>query len=165
MVRTRTSGRRTDYQWTGLSGAIHVGQTVGGAFSSVAAFNAPGTLTRSRGEIMASMDVGAANDAVAVSFGLMIMSDDQVTAGITAMPSPSLDLDGEWLWHGYLPFRSETGTQSDDLGSHVGRLTVDSKAMRRVKQNSQIVAVHDGVILAGTPTYDVVWSFRILLGV
>ena len=162
MARQRSSGRRADYAWAGAS-FFRVAQTTGGSANSVAILNGPGTIVRTRGEILGMMDVGAAGDTAVLGFGIIIIDDDAFAAGAGSIPSPVLDTPADWLWHGWMPLRSETGTQSDDQGSHVGRLTIDSKAMRRVKQNDNVVFVGDVNILAGTPTVDWAVGCRTLL--
>ena len=110
------------------------------------------------------MDVGAAFDAIAVGFGIMIATDAQVTAGATAFPSPSTVLDNSWLWHGFAFLRSESGVQADadQVGGQFVRLSIDSKAMRKVKSNDNVVLVSDGIVLGGSPTYDFIAAARIL---
>ena len=163
MARGRgRSGRRSDYTWSGqtwFNAGLGAGQSLGNG--SIAVVGAAGTIVRVRGQAVATMDVGAADDRMVVGLGLIVGSDDQFAAGAAAFPSPTDDLDGDWLWHGFFPLQSLVGTQGGEI-SQTYRLEVDSKAMRRVKQNDQIVCVADGVILAGSPTADVVAGFRVL---
>ena len=135
-MANRSRGRRTDYTWAGgvvgnalASGAqaLHTLVTVGSA----------STLIRSRGEVVCSIDGPTDNDKVAVGFGLYIATPEQIAVGPTAAPGPISDTDAEWIWHGYALLIA----QSADLGEQVvARLTIDSKAMRRVKQ-TQILAM------------------------
>ncbi len=163
MARGGREGRRADYNWNGLSGGSSVTNAAIVNGFAVAVMNTAGTIVRTRGEVLVMMDVGAGADTIAVAMGLMVLPDAVVAAAGTAFPSPSEVLDGDWLWHGFALLRSETGTQSDDLSSHVQRLTIDSKAMRKVKANDQLVFIFDGVVLVGSPTYDIVMAGRTLL--
>ena len=163
MARGRRTGRKTDYSWQGASGVL---TTIGTAnqFLVLAIFGAPFTVMRTRGNVVLTMDTGAAGDAMAVGLGIIILKDSVVTAGAASMPGPSNVLDAEWVWHQWVPLLSQTGTQSDDVGGQVARVEIDSKAMRKVKSNEQIVFVADAIIHAGTPTVDLVVGGRILVG-
>ena len=163
MARSRTSGRRTDYGWSG-NNFTRLAQTTGGSANSLADSEAPQTLMRCRGEILYRMDVAAAGDAGNLGFGIIILDNAALAAGAGSIPSPVTALDADWLWHGWGLCHSETGTQSDSLSSHIGRLVIDSKAMRRMKTNDNVVFVGDVVILSGTPTFDWQVGCRILVG-
>ena len=160
--RSNRGGRRADYDWSGIGGFVIATQTTANQVQSIAGFTAAGTVIRCRGEVLAVLDVGAANDRFVLGLGIIIATDAQIAAGGTAFPSPISVLDADWLWHGFVTLMSETGTQSDDLGGQVGRLVIDSKAMRKVKANDNIVLVVDGVQLSGTPSVDIVAGVRVL---
>ncbi len=163
MARGR-SGRKTDFTWlVGTASGASIGSA--GAALQLIVFNTASTITRSRGNILTMMDVGAANDGAIVGYGLIVGTDAQVAVGVTAFPSPLTVGEGDFLWHQIVPLRSETGTQSDDLSSHVARSEIDSKAMRRVRQNDQLVLVMDVVLTAGSPTVDFVMGARVLVGI
>ncbi len=164
MARSRgSSGRRTDYTWNG-GAFFRTTQTTGGAVDSVAVADDTGTIVRSRGFVRAVMDVGAAGDTIVGGFGLYIASDDQLAAGVTAFPSPILDLDADWMWHSFAVLRSEVGTQLDEKTTFSQLLTIDSKAMRKIRQNQQVVFVGDVSVQSGSPTLDWVVGARILFG-
>ena len=163
MARGRSRGRRSDYTWNGAAwfdATLSATQSLGSG--SIATVNAAGTLVRLRGYATVSMDVAAADNTQVVALGMIVGSDDQVAAGATAFPSPMDDLDADWIWHSFFPLRSVTGTQSDGVGGQVVSQVIDSKAMRRVKQNDQLVMVADAQILAGSPTADSVAGVRAL---
>ena len=84
---------------------------------------------------------GAADSGKAIGLGLMIASDDQLAAGATAFPGPLADADADWLWHSYMLLATVTTTAGDNTTAGVARIEVDSKAMRRVKQNDNLVFV------------------------
>ncbi len=159
MARGRT-GRKTDYTWNGTT----FGNSIGAATStllSVAVVGGAGTVMRTRGAIVASIDGEVDGDKVAVMLGIKTASDDQVAAGATAFATPSADMDADWLWHGGIMLQSQAASNEHQA---VGRLEIDSKAMRRVKQNQQVVLIVTPVSLAGTPSIDVTGYVRILFG-
>ena len=158
----RSRGRRADYQWQGNVLQL-AGVGAAGSFTGIQVNNTAGaTIVRCRGEILCGLDVGAAGDGAVVGHGLMVMDDDQLAVGLTGMPDPEADLDADWIWHGFSPLRSESGTQGQDHGDQ-HRLTIDSKAMRRIKQNDNLVYVIGVSILSGTPTVDVTLGVRMLI--
>ncbi len=155
----RGSGRRPDYTW---NGAV-VGQSIasgGVSLDSIAIFGIAGTLVRCRGELLASMDSPTDGDKVAVAFGLIKATEEQRGVGSTAVPDPSSDLDADWIWHGFIPLQAQAANLEHSV---VGRLTVDSKAMRRFKQTEGIVLIVSNLVSAGTPAIDVTGGFRLLV--
>ncbi len=164
MARTFRRGRSPNYSWVGLLrfGAVTVASTQQFLGSATLLAHAA-TIVRVRGDALVMMDVGAADEGLTVGMGLIVGSDDQVAIGSTAFPSPSDDLDADWLWHSFFSLRSITGSQSDADGGQVARAVIDSKAMRKVKANDNLVAMADSSIAAGSPTFDASGAFRILL--
>ena len=154
------SGRRTDYTWNGtVFGSANAADTA--SIQVIATIAGPGTLMRSRGELVASIDAPTDGDKVIISYGLIIADDDQVTAGVTAFPNPQTDMDANWLWHGFIPLLAQAANLEH---AAVGRLTIDSKAMRRMKQNDQVVLVIKPGSQAGTPVTDTAGGVRLLVG-
>ena len=157
------SGRKTDYSWQGFRG-VSLNNSAAGTIDAIVTSNIPATLTRTRGELLVMMDTAAISDSLIAAFGIIVATDAQVAAGVTSVPSPLDVMEADWLWHGFAPMRSETATQENQLGGQVFRLNIDSKAMRKIKENSVVLLVSDGVVLGGTPTYDFVWGIRLLFG-
>ena len=160
MARGRSSGRRSDYEWQGNTGAASLASNVP-AIINMVVNNAAGTLMRSRGQVLGSIDGATDGDAVAVAVGLIIADDDAVAVGVTAIPSPDADMDAEWLWHGFLLLKAQ-GTSTDQPGL-TARLEIDSKAMRRLKPNTNCVFAIAPKSLSGTPAVDVLVGLRSLL--
>ena len=167
MARGRSTGRRSDYTWQGLTAGMAKFTLAAGAQSMtpIVVYGTAGTLVRCRGEILASIDGPADGDALGIACGLIMADDDAVGAGVASIPSPATDLDAEWIWHGFLLMQIQAGTgvgASLNVGAVVDRLKVDSKAMRRFKQNEQLVFAVQAVSLSGTPASDVAFGFRML---
>ena len=158
------SGNRARYEWSGSLGNVALANGASTGIFTLVTLNIPATLMRVRGNLLVMMDVGAANDTMSVCAGIYIASDAQVTAGAAAFPSPFSIPEADWLWHQHLLLRSESGTQADadQLGGQIVRTEIDSKAMRKIRPNQNLMMVFDGAQLAGTPTYDIMVGIRAL---
>ncbi len=166
MARARSrSGRRPDYQWVGLLAFQSLALSSSKSFmgSSNLGVAITGTIARVRGDCSVMMDVNAADDAGVVGVGLILGTDAAVAVGTTAFPSPTADLDADWLWHGFFALRSLTSTQEANVGGQYAPREIDSKAMRKFKPNENLVAVGGVTIQAGTPTFDILGAFRVLI--
>ncbi len=161
MARNRT-GRRLTYNWQGVQGTISSITTANKVGTGSIFFDAAQTVMRIRGNVLASLDFVAANEKLSLALGLIVITDAVLAAGPTAMPSPIAVPDAEWIWHQYIPLQAQGAAQVEDLGNQVFRAEIDSKAMRKVKANENVVLVADGVQEAGSAVGDVVYGFRIL---
>ncbi len=122
------------------------------------------TVTRIHGELLFQLDAIAVDERAVVAWGLIVVPDNVVTVGATAAPHPFTDIEDEWIAHGFgvMSSLAESAVQSDGL---FHRLTVDSKAMRKVKDTQSlmlVVEVADSLDQGGT--FDVIGGFRVLLG-
>ena len=164
MARGSRTGRKTDYSWSGICGIANTIAAANTLGSGLITFSESGTIYRLRGHVSVSLDVAAADNRQCVAVGLIVGTDVAVVAGATAFPSPLSDPDAEWIWHGFFNLVSITGTQSDSGGGQFQEREIDSKAMRKVKTNSNVVLLADGEQQGGTPTADVGYGFRLLFG-
>ncbi len=167
-MATRSRGRRSDYTWQGLAaGAAGISIAANAqAIQTIVTLANAGTIMRCRGEVVASVDGPADGDKVGIGVGLIVVNDDAVAAGAAAVPSPLNDLDAEWIWHGFLLLQIQAGTgvgASLNVGGVVDRLTCDSKAMRRFKQNQVLAFAMHTVGISGTAASDITFGFRTLL--
>ena len=159
----RRSGRKSDFTWQGLSGATAAVLTNAARIDAVNTPSVASTLMRSRGEVLASIDGPTDGDSCVAIFGLIVGTEEQVSIGATAFPDPANDMDAEWIWYGSILLFAQAGTglgASLNALSVVGRLTIDSKAMRRMKQTQSVVMVTRNLTLAGTPAVDVNFAIR-----
>ncbi len=166
MPRGRSGGRRADYEWTGTSGrvdAIDIG-TGTAAFVSVATFNGPATMMRCRGEVFFQLDPAAADERAQIAVGLIVATDAAVAAGIAALPQPIAVPEAEWSWYGYATISSLAETAVVAGSNLWARLEVDSKAMRKVKANEQLVMVCEvGTVLDQGGSFDFIAGIRTLV--
>ena len=123
------------------------------------------TLVRTRG--LVSLTLGSATgstDGFFGALGLIMVTDEALAAGVTAVPTPLSDenFDG-WLWHSYFDLRLSSGTLADGVngpGAHM-RVEVDSKAMRKFSSGMTMIGVTE-VVESGTATMEVQSSLRCL---
>ncbi len=99
----------------------------------------PMTAIRMRGRIIVSSDQTVANEEPQVVIGAIVVSDEAITIGITAIPDPVTNPDANWFMYEDCP----TGIL---LGTNVGlyrwqSYDFDSKAMRKVGINESIAVV------------------------
>ncbi len=163
----RRSGRRTDYNWVSAAGVnvnvdVGLGTAVLGAGS--VAFNGAGTVARVRGQVLINLDATAVNEQVVIALGLIKVDNDALAVGVTAIPKPHIDGDAEWLWHGYLLVTSGSEAAVNNNGL-IARLEIDSKAMRRVKTNDNMVLVAEvAAELDQGGNFDLLYGYRLLVG-
>ncbi len=166
MANRRGVGR-TRYEWTSAFGeqaGLAAGALVG--FLLATATQAE-TVMRVRGEIIGALDLAgsAANDAAAIAWGIMVMPAGAVAGGVTVGPSANGEAD--WMAYGFHPVRSDSAivaTDANKLGLNVFRTTVDSKAMRRMREGEQLVLVAENATLVGAPAINFGFGLRILSG-
>ena len=153
---------RTHKQWSGTSNPqpIVLSTTTSEILSFSTDFSE--TLLRSRGELIVCAVPNAANDNEMACFGFAVVSDEARAVGTTSLPNPVSSPDFDWFWYGYAPLMDTVSTGSD--ASSIGltyRLTIDSKAMRRVSPNHSLVLI--GALTTGEmATCSVIAGVRIL---
>ena len=157
----RGRGRRTDYTWSGFTAGIitTTGQT---SFASTGVLAFTGTLMRTRGNLVTGIDGSVSDDKVIVGMGIIKATEEQLAVGVTALPSPVLDLDAEWLWHSFGCLQAQ-GTDQGAPGT-TQRFEIDSKAMRRMKANEGLALVVFNEAIAGSAAIDTTVGLRFLLG-
>ena len=106
----------------------------------------PFTVLRTHVEVLWSSDQAAVTEVPFGSYGWMVVSEAAAGVGITAIPNPSGidgDPDADWfVWQAMstkFEFLSSVGFD----GSSGSRYVIDSKAMRKVGADDQIVVLVD----------------------
>ncbi len=145
----RNSVMRRETEWISGSGII---TTMGSAqavlvtsLSAAALALRPFTIVRTRGQISVRSDQQASIENFQCGFGIAVVSDQAVAIGVTAVPTPTTD-DGSDLW---LYIDRIMSTNVVDAGASVLRLIVDSKAMRKVNGDQDIVDVVENPVATG----------------
>ena len=138
--------------WLGIS---LVATTHAGASSTlVLSLNAaalalrPFTVVRTHMEYQLRSDQSAAIEFQEAAFGLAVVSDQAVAVGVTAVPTPITESASD-LWYLHKWILADESSLTDRTRSST-RVTVDSKAMRKVDIGQDIVGVMEsagGLIL------------------
>ena len=119
------------------------------------------TITRIRGKLSAITDPSSTPGGIGrVNMGMILVTETALAA--SAIPLPATDVGNDWIWID----SAIVGSQADDqIGGAVtiDRLTVDSKAMRKVNNNTALVLVTQLTAIEGTVVVNVAGSLRFLL--
>ncbi len=146
MARGRSSGyARTpsrEKRWEVIPSIVLAGSStpqtlLGGSI----AFTEARTIVRCRASIATSIDGPTISDQCRFIIGLGIVSTDAFAVGSTAMSDPNGDADYPWLWWYQSQLQSQVNVANDAALSAAERITVDSKAMRKVKPWQSLVWV------------------------
>ena len=117
------------------------------------------TLTRILGNLQFQLKTSAGVDnGFECTWGIGLVSGDAFGVGVSAVPSPQLDMDwGGWLMHGFMPMLTPTATITDIGSAVVVNIPVDVKAQRVMGPNDVVFMTVDyletGTALIGT-TFD-----------
>jgi len=138
------SGRKTFW----FSGVISVTTVAAGASVLVTTLNAaalalrPFTIVRTRGWWSMFSDTNVASEDQVAMIGRIVVSDQAVAIGVTAVPTPITDSGSGW-------FSYDGAAQRMNVGSEVGiqgnfapeRYVIDSKSMRKVEEGQDVIKV------------------------
>ncbi len=113
----------------------------------------PFTVVRTHLEYYVRSDQAAANEEQALAIGMAVVSDQAVAVGITAIPTPITDLNSDLWFLLKVALGSGSGVNDGQVGFGG---SVDSKAMRKVEEGSDVIivaeaggaAVTEGFVLA-----------------
>ncbi len=141
--------------WIGANGGIST--IAAGTNTLIASLNAaalavrPFTIVRTRIECALMSDQAAVTETPTGQFGIIVVSEQAIAIGATAIPNPTDDADGDWHVHqpvlNRFVFLSAVGVDQS-IGGIVR--TIDSKAMRRVGINKDLAFMFDmGVPVGG----------------
>ena len=101
----------------------------------------PFTIVRSRFEVELASDQAAVIEVQRAALGIAVVSDQAVAVGVTAIPTPITDMGSDlWLLHQII-FADESSLT--DRTRSATRVSIDSKAMRKVDIGQDIVIVSE----------------------
>ncbi len=110
-----------------------------GSLNAAALAMRPFTIVRQHYELYVISDQAAAIEQQMGAFGVAVVSDQASAIGVTAVPTPITDL-GSDLWVTHQIFMGDASTITD-RSIPGARYSVDSKAMRRVNNDQDVVIV------------------------
>ena len=166
-VVTRGHGAKRQTRWAVLNPVVDV--ITGGGVNFVAFLSATGllqrpfTIVRTHLYWQIQSDQSVATEDQDCAIGLAVVSSQSSAIGASALPTPITDQgSGKWfLWdyqHSSFLFKDATGTSST-FGMQQRR--VDSKAMRKVGQDEDVVLVVEAPGFSDGLT--IVSAFRMLI--
>ena len=148
----------------GVPAQAVTGSTVAFVGNAVSVLTDGTTLVRTRGQLDVFLaGYSAAGDGYQGAFGIGVTTLAAVTVGITAVPTPITEQtwDG-WLYWTPISVHGGEATAGDkDFGPAHQRTIVDSKAMRKLKEDQSLFAVWE-VTEIGTATAHIFWDSRCL---
>ncbi len=124
----------------------------------------PETLMRVRGEVVAYLDgPQAPGSSVLVSMGIIVVPEG---TGTTVLWDPFSDGNAPWLWYGsaLLSYEEMVTDVIDIPGMTSSRLTVDNKAMRRVRPDEEVQFVVTNTTLVSAAPINLRYALRTLIG-
>ena len=160
MARQRV-GRPNDYDWELARGtSLSLAASVIVQFEAFASDTAE-TLMRLRGEVLVWMDPAglAIGDLMTVAWGVIRSASGSTDVGV----SPITEGGANWLAYGVVHLGVEELTQVGVEGLAMMRFEVDSKSMRKLRENESLYVVFQGVDIAGAPAWNAAFSLRGLI--
>ena len=153
------SGRPTDYDWelargTGLS-------TVTSLILQFEIFvsDTAETLMRLRGQVIMRLTGSiVAADLLAYGWGVVRAASGSSDVGV----SPLTEGGANWLAYGCGHLFAGDANQDTDIA--YDKIVVDSKAMRKLRENESLYFIAETADVVGAPTWDVAFSLRALTG-
>ncbi len=128
----------------------------------------PFTVLRMIGEYsVGPSGVNVINDAVAIGFGIGVVSSDAFVVGGTAVPDPIGDVGYPWLfWSNHMFEQTIARQESEGDPLMALRRTFDIRTMRKVSPGQSVAQIFQYVNISGNPTIRINWGItRVLIGV
>ena len=108
----------------------------------------PFTILRTHMEILYVTDTTTATETLFGQYGRMVVTDTASGIGVTAVPSPSDEPEADWFVHQLMSGRQQFADASG-FGMAGHHYFIDSKAMRKVGPDDDVVGVFDQVSATG----------------
>ncbi len=159
MARAHRSGRPNDYDWELSRGtSLALAATVIVQFEAFASDTAE-TLMRLRGEVLVFLDGAsspAVGDLMVFAWGVIRSASGSTDVGV----SPLTEGGANFLAYGTGHLGTEATAQLGNEGLSMVRFDVDSKAMRKLRENESLYVVFESVDIAGAPVWNAGFSLR-----
>ena len=138
--------------WFGFS---NLGTTIGGASKVlIGSLNAaalalrPFTIIRTRMTLLIRSDQVGSSESPQGAFGMIVAKEQAVAAGAASLPGPGTDTDAQFFVHEPWIVNFTLLTAAGFEGSEGVMITVDSKAMRKVGPNEDIITISENLASA-----------------
>ena len=127
-------------QLTGVSSALIA------SLNAAALALRPFTIVRTHITFFQESDQAAAIEQQFSAFGMTIVSDQAVAAGVASIPTPGTDQASDWFIHSWQMTEAQTLT---DRTTPSVQFQIDSKAMRKVDSGQDLAIMMENVVAAG----------------
>ena len=145
-ARTFVRGPKRRTIWIQFQPAITTMSATGGtlifSLNATALALRPFTIVRTHLDLLYLSDQEAASESLAGVYGRTIVTDRASGAGIASVPTPLTNTDENWFAYQAVSndfIRTAAGLDGNN-GTHY---TIDSKAMRKVGPNDDVIAVFE----------------------
>ncbi len=157
MTRQR-SGRPNDYDWELARGTDLVRGSPAIVQFEIFLADTAETLMRLRGDVMISLDPAGATvgDTLVVGWGLIRSASGSTDVGV----SPLTEGGANWLAYGVATLSVPVVTALGREGTTLVRWDVDSKAMRKLRENESIYMVFESADVVGAAFANYVFGLR-----
>ncbi len=150
---SRTRGARRETDWFSIavtSSQVANSATLVSSLNAAALALRPFTIIRTHLQITATSDQSAASESYFAALGAAVVSDPAAAIGVTAVPTPETDRESDlfFLYQDILGDFS-FGSNIGFIGNEMVQYSLDSKAMRKVSADEDVVFVVEGGTVIG----------------
>ncbi len=117
--------------------------TLMGTLNAAALLLRPFTILRTHLDCRFSSDQLISNETPFGDLGMMIVSDKAAALGITAVPAPISQIDSDWFVHQGMSDKFIFGSTAAFVSGGGQHYNIDSKAMRKVGPDQDVVFVFE----------------------
>ena len=161
------SSQRRSTSWLPIPAQASTFSTTGGII--LASLDAgelakrPFTIIRVHLEVLVITDQLAADESQAFAVGMCVVSDQAQAIGVTAVPTPDTDLGSDlWFLHQFM-FRDFAFGSAVGFDSGAQSRSIESKAMRKVNDDQDVLLVGELVANAAGTGFVVLIGGRVLI--
>ncbi len=120
----------------------------------------PFTVIRTRGLLSVRSDQSASSERGMLGWALAVVSDQAAAIGVTAVPTPITAQDSDLFFTYDL---GAWGTDANPVGRQIFTYAFDSKAMRKVEDNQDVVLVIENADGSFGCSFQIMWRMLLKL--
>ncbi len=161
----RRSGPRRETSWLSIAATT---TTLASGAALISSLNAaalalrPFTIVRTYLEIQISSDQASASEAQIGAVGMAVVSDQATAVGVTAVPTPTTEIGSDLFYLHQVCMSRMLLHTAVGVESPRGRIySIDSKAMRKVNNDSDVILVGEADASQAGLIFDIMGRFLI----